>query len=47
MKQITFSLEDEAFSKIEKMCQEENRSKASLIRHIVFKKIQETNGTTN
>lgn len=44
MKQITFSLSEEDFEKIEEVCKKEDRSKASLIRHFVFKKIEEIYG---
>lgn len=47
MKQITFSLKDEEHKRIENICKKETRSKASLIRHLVFQKIEEIYGTNN
>lgn len=40
MRQITFSLNDKDFKKIEELAEEERRSKSSFIRNIVFKKLE-------
>jgi len=41
MRQVTFNLTQDDFEKIERLAQLERRSKASLVRNIVFKKIEE------
>lgn len=46
-RQITFVLGEDKYKEIEKMCVKTQRTKASLVRYLVFKKLEEIkNGET-
>ena len=44
IRQITFSIKEEEFQKIEEECKKQRRTKSSLIRFLVLSNIKENSG---